>query len=306
MKIMQKGEMNLNTVIETFYRKCRIKGLVPATIKGYEYSLTTFQNFYPGSLDDLIQDDIDRYAEHLLATYPNLTTVNNKLRDLRVFLRWANKTFEIRLIRKDDPEITPLESVQLKEIYSVCLGNGKSYPHYRDYILMRLLEETGMRISEVLRLQSRDIDLKHLTIQVRKAKSKRPRVTYFTQGLCSELETFLKLRQEFLSGKQLAATSLFVNNMGQEISYRTISQNITDYGNIAGITGVRVSPHTFRHTFAKNYLMNGGDIFTLKDILGHSTLDMVYRYARLFDSQRADQYQRVMESYTRSKKRMCK
>lgn len=298
---------------ETFYRKCRIKGLAAETIKGYKYSLSTFQQFYPGKLDELTQDDVDDYTEHLLEVYPNVTTVNNKLRDLRVFLRWAGKSFDISLIKKNDPEITPLENVQLREIYSACLEvdnpknyNGKGYCHYRDYIIMRLLEETGMRISEVLRLQIRDVDMKSQTIQIRESKSKKPRVTYFTQSLCHEIDVFAKLRQTFLSGKQLAATSMFVNNMGQPLSYRTISQNVTNYGKLAGIVGVRVSPHTFRHTFAKNFLINGGDIFTLKDILGHSTLDMVYRYARLWDNQRSDQYQRVMESYTRSKKKTCK
>jgi len=171
---------------------------------------------------------------------------------------------------------------------------------------MRLLEETGMRIGEVLNLQSRDIDLKHLTIHIRETKNKKARMTFFTQALSKEICTFLELRTKFLSIKRLVAASLFVNNMGQILCYRTISQNITNYGEKAGITGVRVSPHTFRHTFAKNFLINGGDIFTLKDILGHSTLDMVYRYARLWDNQRSDQYQRVMENYTRSKKRVNK
>ena len=72
---------------EKFYRKCRIKGLTTGTIDGYRYSLSTFQQFYQGNLDELAQDDIDEYAEHLLDTYTNITTVNNKLRDLRVFLR---------------------------------------------------------------------------------------------------------------------------------------------------------------------------------------------------------------------------
>lgn len=289
---------------EKFYRKCRIKGLTTGTIDGYRYSLSTFQQFYQGNLNELAQDDIDEYAEHLLDTYTNITTVNNKLRDLRVFLRWADLKHEINLIKNNEPAIIPLKIWQLKEIYDACLLNdNQNYCHYRDYIIMRVLEETGMRISEVLRLQVRDMNMKTLTIHIRESKNKKARVTFFTQALAKEIGFYLELRQQFLYSKQLAATSLFTNNHGQPLARRTISENITEYGEMAGITGVRVSPHTFRHTFAKNYLLNGGDIFTLKDILGHSTLDMVYRYARLWDNQRSNQYQRVMENYTRSKKR---
>ena len=53
----------------------------------------------------------------------------------------------------------------------------------------------------------------------------------------------------------------------------------------AGVTGVRVSPHTFRHTFARTYLVNGGNLIALKQILGHTTMEMVSHYARLSDKQ---------------------
>jgi integrase/recombinase XerD len=171
---------------------------------------------------------------------------------------------------------------------------------------MKVLEETGLRISECLKIRINDLNLKEGTIFIPETKNRKNRVVYFTPGLSKEIKLYMELRQQFLFTKKLAATSLFCNNNGGELNISTIQDAITLYGKIAGLDYIRVSPHTFRHTFAKNFLLNGGDIFTLKDILGHSSLDMVYRYARLWDQERHQKYTTVMEKYTRSKKRIAK
>jgi integrase/recombinase XerD len=76
------------------------------------------------------------------------------------------------------------------------------------------------------------------------------------------------------------------------VTKRTIQENIKTYGKMAQITGVRVSPPTFRHTMAKFYIINGGDIFTLQQILGHSTLDMVRYYVELFGTDIKEQHKK--------------
>ncbi|MBW4084993.1 site-specific integrase [Paenibacillus sp. S150] len=73
-----------------------------------------------------------------------------------------------------------------------------------------------------------------------------------------------------------------------------MQENIQEYGRTAGIAGARVSPHTFRHTMAKFCIINGGDIFTLQKILGHSTLDMVNYYVELFSTDIQDRYLRIL------------
>jgi integrase/recombinase XerD len=63
-----------------------------------------------------------------------------------------------------------------------------------------------------------------------------------------------------------------------------VQQMISKYGKLAKMTKVRVSPHTFRHTFAKMWILNGGDAFSLQKILGHTTMDMVRNYVNLASS----------------------
>jgi len=100
----------------------------------------------------------------------------------------------------------------------------------------------------------------------------------FQQTCAKIIRRYLDIRGE------LETDALFVNMNNEQISTRALQEKMQAYGLAANISGVRVSPHTFRHTIAKFYILNGGDPFTLQRILGHATLDMVEYYVELFSS----------------------
>jgi integrase/recombinase XerD len=87
-------------------------------------------------------------------------------------------------------------------------------------------------------------------------------------------------------------TQLFLSARGFPLSRSGVEQMLTRLGERAGLKGVRCSPHTFRHSFAKNYLLNGADIFSLQKILGHSSLASVRNYVNLFAGDVKKQHQR--------------
>ncbi|PWW20231.1 phage integrase family protein [Cytobacillus oceanisediminis] len=76
-------------------------------------------------------------------------------------------------------------------------------------------------------------------------------------------------------------TIFFLSNYGGRINPSWVRSRIKQYGDQAGLRDIRVSPHTFRHTFAKFYILNGGDAFTLQRILGHATMNMVRKYIQM-------------------------
>jgi integrase/recombinase XerD len=96
-------------------------------------------------------------------------------------------------------------------------------------------------------------------------------------------------RPQPVSGK---ITRLFLNCDGLPLTRNGVQQMLRRCGREAGVTGVRCSPHTLRHTFAKTYLINGGDIFSLQRILGHSSLASVRAYLNLFATDLKKQHQR--------------
>lgn len=304
--------MTSKEVVEAFLRKCKVKRLAEGTVKSYQYSLLTFTNFYAEEIDKLSQDDIDDYLIEISESGLQETTQYNKAKDFRIFVKWCqdqgilSDKLKVPVQKANEPMIHPLDDKQLKLIYEVCLSRN-SFARYRDYTLMRLLEESGMRISEAIRLNINDVDLKEGVISITKAKNKKARVTYFTPAFGRELDKYIKLRNNVLKQVNIKSDILFIANqdsrdkrVGKSYSIKTFQHRLNEYGDYAGIP-VRVSPHTFRHTFAKNFLFNGGDVFTLQDILGHSSLDMVRRYAKLFNSKRQAVYLDVMSKRKKKK-----
>ena len=82
----------------------------------------------------------------------------------------------------------------------------------------------------------------------------------------------------------LDSAGVFPNDVGGPLGGKTMQKRMKRYASEAGIEGLRVSPHTLRHTYALNYVRNGGDPFTLQRILGHTTLDMTRRYCELAEA----------------------
>lgn len=311
--------MTLDEQLEKYLKKCLARGgCSPNTVRVYRINVSTFLKWWNfkgyDDLTELTDDDIDDYIFYLQDLPINHTTINNKLRDLRAFLRFAHyrgwcPKIDIKLLSIQEPEIIPLTNEQLADIYDACLMS-KELDRFRDYTMMRLFEETGIRLGECLSLTLPDVDMKNNCIKLNQTKNKKAREVYLTPAMKRDLTIYLEARQRFLASKGITGN----NNVwivtkgptiGQVPAKNTIEQRVKKYGKLANIP-VRVSPHTFRHTFARNFLMAGGDIFTLQELLGHSTLEMVRRYVRLFGRDRQNNYLKTMKNHQRTQKKRKK
>ena len=133
---------------------------------------------------------------------------------------------------------------------------------------MALLLDTGLRIEEALSLQRDQLDLENLLVKV-KGKGEKHRIVPMSFELRKVLYRWLSRHE---------SSRIFPTVQGRRLTQRKLLRDLKLLGKKLGVNGVRVSFHTFRHTFAVNYLRSGGNLFYLSKILGHSSVTTTERY----------------------------
>jgi integrase/recombinase XerD len=149
----------------------------------------------------------------------------------------------------------------------------------RDRTLMCFLLDTGCRVSESLALTFDDFDCERRLARVF-GKGRKERLVPFGCSTLAWLNAYLERRRE-----SMRTSFVFVNQYGERLTRTAVTHRIATYGRRADLRGVRVSPHTFRHTFGVNWLVGEGeykgDALSLQQILGHSSPTMTQRYVYL-------------------------
>mgnify|MGYP001603328615 CR=1 FL=1 len=162
----------------------------------------------------------------------------------------------------------------------------KTFCGFRNWTMMLLMLDTGLRLGEVLGLRRDRIDWQASRLTVL-GKGDKERAVPFGGAVKKALWDYAQWRGD-VAGQDI----FFLDQFGGQICPRHFQIRLKRYGKAANIEGVRVSPHTLRHTFATQYILNGGDAFSLQAMLGHSTLEMVKIYVRLANRDVALQHQR--------------
>lgn len=218
-------------------------------------------------------------------------TINTYLRSWRVFFRWlrdegyidSDVGYRMQLVKAEQRVIQAFSREQVRQL--LATPDRTTFTGYRDYVIMLLLLDTGARVAEVAGLKLDDIRWKERLLLLY-GKGRKERYVPFQSTLDKHLREYVRIRG------LLDVDEVFVTIDNTPMTPRQIQWRIKEHGLASGVQGVRVSPHTFRHTFAKFYVMNGGDVFTLQKILGHSTLEMCQRYVAMFGHDIAAQHRK--------------
>jgi integrase/recombinase XerD len=213
--------------------------------------------------------------------------LNHYRQCLSLFYRWMqgegyvnhNPAERIRKVREPKPLIPALSEAQVCAL--VEAPDRSRFVGLRDRSFLLLLLDTGVRLSEALGLRVGDLNLEEKSVTVMGKGSKERRLA-LSSHLLSELTPYLRKRDAAMAAIGLPdAPWLFPNDVGGRLGSKTVQQHLRRYGQEAGIKGVRVSPHTLRHTYALSFVRNGGDPFTLQKVLGHNSLETSRRYCDL-------------------------
>jgi integrase/recombinase XerD len=280
------------------------------TIKDYRVNLNRFCdwlnnpqiiNITPNQIEEFfryLQEDVrvtHVYTTPIKPRKLSPKTILNAWTALSSFWNWSSNEFSIEnpfRIPRIKAEPTPIESLKEAEIellLRVCdyaeesrPGNRSSFKsrrptRKRDKAIILTLLDTGVRVSELCGINMKHLDLKNGRIYVT-GKGKKARYVFIGKSARKALWGYLVER--FPDEKPEFDEPVFVDKENfRRLSMSGVNQLLKRIAKRAGIENVH--PHRFRHTFAIELLRNGGDLFTLQELLGHSSLDMVRRYVKL-------------------------
>jgi site-specific recombinase XerD len=291
-QLVEKGLFGRPYVQEFMYdlkrRNCR-----PSTIRSNFTTLMVFLSYLKErgktSLETITRDDLSSFIEHEQDRGLQPNTVSTRLRLLYAFLRYlvdqevAPPDLLKRKLRVKVPEALPraLDPAEVQELLSVI-------EKPRDRALILVLLRTGMRIGELLDTRVSEVNLGEKRITIMEAhKTRVGRVVHLSEDACRALKVWLKRRDP-------EKEYLFYGQGRQRLGYTAVRMKFAEYLEKAGLAHRGYSLHCLRHTCATELLNAGMRLECLQQLLGHSSIEMTRRYARLTDNARREEYCRAM------------
>ena len=257
------------------------------TITNYSIDIEEFYVFLKKENITRLQDTdykmLRKYLNYMTENKYSNKTISRKLSSLRTFFKYLVK----KEIINDNPMIlisNPKEEKKLPkylnygEIEKILeIPNKETTLGLRNACILEILYSTGIRVSELVNLKISDIDFYNKKIRVL-GKGNKERIVLFGNRCEHLLERYIKESRTVLNKKKVEY--LFLNNLGQNISVRSI-ENIIDKIEKESCLKFSISPHVFRHTFATHLLDNGADLNSVKELLGHENLNTTAIYTHV-------------------------
>ncbi len=272
------------------------RGRSKKTIANYSHYLTRLVD-YAGDINvtDITPELVRKWRVWLhelgsdQADELSKTTQNYHLIALRNFLKFCHKrgykamsADQIELAKVARTKVTFLNNDEHNRLMEQPNTNDES--GLRDRAILELLYSSGLRVSELVNLDKGHINLKRREFTVR-GKGQKDRPVFISQQAADWVQAYLDKRMDNLpalfisySGKQIANTS---GNF-RRLTARSVQRMVSRYALLAGITK-QVSPHTMRHSFATDLLMNGADLRSVQAMLGHSNIATTQIYTHVTD-----------------------
>ncbi len=304
MPRITKKTKEMNDIILDYLDYCNYKNLSKKTIKSYSQTLLLFAKYleeekqitdirkvdknvlegyltftkergkysYTSSIDTLNKNYMDMRSD--INKPISNSTLNSYLRNIKAFFTYlvSNNIVKnsniheckfIKVERKAKEQLTDAEFNKL-----IKSMDCTKYSEFRDYTIIQLIFDTGMRLSETLSLTINDVDILRKTILIPAEinKGKRDRVVFYSDKMSKIFQRWLKFKDNYVENELL-----FPTQRNTILSTTNLERNFKIYLKRSGINK-NITPHGLRNNFARRCLMNGMPLIILSKILGHSSV----------------------------------
>lgn len=257
--------MNIIEVKRQYENELKLRNYSRETVKSYLYVIDGFLNFS----NKISNEEVKRYLLKTINEGKSTSLIKIQSSAIKILFEILGKSSEFNLpfYRKESKLPNVLNMSEVKKIIEFT----KNSIHR---LIIQLLYSGGLRVSEVINLQPKDIDIERNVLTIRQGKGKKDRITLLSESL----------KENIL--KHLLANSpnkyFFESNRGGKYSKRAVEEIVSK--NSLGAICRKITPHTLRHSFATHLLESGTDIRYIQKLLGHKNLRTTQIYTHVANS----------------------
>ena len=276
--------MELSDAIDLYFQFLRVeRGVSNDTIKSYAYDLKQFFEALPkDSTEDLLTTDISDFVQVQMKNQLSVPTILRRISSTMNFYLFLEKEHIINFVvkdfdrpkkRKSLPKTISVEEVEdLLEAPDLTKDEG-----FRDRTMLEVMYSSGLRVSELLSLKMKQINLEKGVIDIIGKGNKQRKVPVGEYAL-DFVKQYIEEHRIHNPGRR--TNYLFLNRYGMPLSRQYFFMQIKKYAKMAGIEE-DISPHTLRHCFATHMLENGAELRALQEMLGHTNLSTTQIYTNV-------------------------
>ena len=277
--------------IEKYLEYLRVvKKYSEKTIISYYDDLILYNEFLGNkfiNILDISYDTVKEYMKYLYSLNIGKSSISRKLSSIRGLYNYLlredlvkdNYFNKISNPKKDNYLPKFLKDDELNKLFSVCKYDTAI--NQRNSVIIELLYATGIRVSELVNIRLSDIDLNERIIKVL-GKGSKERLVIFNNHTKKAIDIYLNDGYHIFN--KVNSGYLILNKDGNKLSERYVRNIINKLVINAGLD-IKISPHTFRHTFATDMLEDGSDLMTVKELLGHESLNTTSIYTHVTNEQ---------------------
>ena len=280
-------ELSIRDAFEEYTEEKKSMNLSQKTINNFSYSIEKWikyleENNFSLNVKDIEQSYLFSFQNHYLEQGMKPTSLNHYIRDIRAFVYWCverdylNKKIKIKEVTEQETIKETYTDEEKLKLIAKPSKYCKSFVEWRSWAIVNWILATGHRASTVCSIKLGDVNYRKAEITVRQTKTNKAYITPLSKALATVIKEYVRLWRSDASDDAF----LFCNIGDEQLTVNALKHSIRDYNHNRGVD--KTSVHALRHTFAKDWIRNTGDVFRLQKLLGHSSLEMTRNYVNMF------------------------